>query len=116
MAFGLFFVFLLWKSRANFMTGLCICILIPFILSPYAWAYDQVLLIVPIIYLVGEGIRRNWSFMVTSLIFLSASMISLVLLMIAVGFGHDEFSVILPVILLTILALMIFFPKERKRN
>jgi hypothetical protein len=110
LIFGALIIFLLWKGRFDFLKGVCLCILIPFIISPYAWAYDQVFLIVPILYLIGEGVRRNWPFMVTSIIFLAASIISLISLLVAAGSGHDEFSVILPLILLACIALIILYP------
>ena len=89
-----------------------VSIIVPVVVlvTPYLWVYDQILLIVPLILIMGVGIRRGWPYLATALLFPGAAILSLLLLVLAFQLGHDSLSALLP---LSVWLMVIIFGRER---
>lgn len=99
---------LLWKKRGNLWVAISLSAIFPLLISPYAWAYEQVLLIVPILYILGLLIVHKWPFMAIGFFVPTVSFLAAVLLIIAINQGSDEWSVILPLIGLIVISVSSF--------
>ena len=74
---------------------------------PYLWTYDQVLLLVPIIFVVGQLAQRKVPFFVSVLFFLIFSIFSNLLLVLAVNIGNDVWSVTLSALIMIFVVCLI---------
>jgi hypothetical protein len=96
------------QLRADIVVSLAICCAL--LVSPYLWAYDHILLILPLVVMAGRMAELKWPFLFTATWVLQMSFVSAILLMIAVARSTDEWSVILPGFCLVFL--IVLFRKE----
>ncbi len=92
-------VILFWKYSKKWSIWLSgsIFVLVSLLITPYLWVYDQVLLLLPIIYFTSTLSQINNRYLVISLIPLLFTLISQVLLYLAVINQHDVFSILLTI-------------------
>ena len=76
-----------------------IAVLIALLITPYLWAYDQVLLILPILYITNALAGIKTPYIIVSLLPILFTMISLLLLYLATLNGHDVGSILLTLII-----------------
>jgi hypothetical protein len=91
------FIFLIWRARHDLFAAVSICTIIPLVISPYAWGYDQILLVIPILYLIGRAAASGWPFLAGGIIFVSISALSFVFVILAIPIERDLYSFLLPV-------------------
>ena len=91
-------IFWKYSKRMNIWLAGSAAILIALLITPYLWAYDQVLLILPILYISNILVRIKTRYIIVSLLPILFSVISLLLLYIASINGHDVNSIILTLI------------------
>jgi arabinofuranan 3-O-arabinosyltransferase len=88
---------------------------IALLITPYLWAYDQILLVLPILLLIEKMISRGLPYLITSTFVLGVSLFSLLLIVVAVTIGYDVFSGFVSFFILILLAVFgkdIKIPKE----
>jgi cytochrome c biogenesis factor len=73
-------------------------ILIALLITPYLWAYDQILLILPILSISNTLARIKTPYFIVSLLPIMFTILSLVLLYLASIKGHDVSSILLTII------------------
>ena len=82
--------------------GLMLSLIIPvsLLVTPYLWAYDQILLIICVTVLADLFIRKGYPYLLVACFPILFSLISLLLLYLAVITGHDAWSAVLSLIVL----------------
>ena len=84
------------------------------LITPYTWPYDQLLLIIPIIAIMTEMIKRQYPFLLTASIFLLFDILSLVLLLISAKIQMEVLNAIIPLSMYCILFIFILSMKSQK--
>jgi hypothetical protein len=87
-----------WKKKMPVFLAAGLFSAFTFLCAPYAWTYEHVLLIIPILYGMGELIRRKAPFLLSATIFLLFSIFSLILLLVGMRISVDMWSALLPLI------------------
>lgn len=87
----------LWKESSP-VRALRIVLPAALLITPYLWAYDQTLLILPLVGWTAVMLEQRKPFLQMALLPLCVSIFSLVLLLLAVQQGVDVWSVLLPLI------------------
>jgi hypothetical protein len=100
------FIFLVWRTRHDLFAAVSICVIIPLVISPYAWGYDQILLVIPILYLIGRAAASGLPFLVGGIIFVGISALSFVFVIFAIPIERDLYSFLLPVGLFAVIAIL----------
>ena len=88
--------------RGNLAARLAVAIAIPaaLLVTPYIWAYDQILLIAPIVLLALEMKDQGYPYIATAPILLFFSLASLLLIVVATSIGRDAWSAFLSLLVL----------------
>ena len=96
----------LWRNRNVDAPALSFSLLLSLALwlAPYLWAYDQALLVLPILSIAGLGIARQWPYLLTATITILFSAFALILLAISIRVGNDAFGSLLSAGTLFVLA------------
>lgn len=92
-------------------TSICLAL----IFVPYVWAYDQILLIIPIVAIISEFKRRNAPYLLTATFMLFIDVISIMLLFIATRNNHDAWSAFLPILVLLAMG-FVYLPELRQKK
>ncbi len=90
------FGFALFTRRTDIFSVASLAASISLLISPYAWTYEHVLLVVPILFIFGALVHRSAPFIVSALIFLLFSILSIILLFVGVEISLDMWSGFLP--------------------
>jgi hypothetical protein len=114
---GILFLLLLWfltqKGFAvNHEIVLNLSILLTLLITPYLWVYDQVLLVIPLAFVVGKMIQRASSYLAAASTPILVSAVSLLMLPVAVRLRNDVFNVMIPLLVL-ILFLSLVMKKDK---
>jgi hypothetical protein len=90
-------LFFLWRSGNTLNAFAVISSAIPLslILAPYSWSYDQILLVIPILYVAIQA-SRLWGEDKSVLVFLAVDALAMALVVIAYSIGHDIWSALVP--------------------
>jgi len=116
LAGGLAIVLCRQRRQLRPLTALSLIIPVGLLIVPYLWAYDQILLVVPITYIVQRLIERRAPFMVSALFFFAVSILAILLLMLANTLQADVWSATLSALIFgLVIWLMRFTPSERPR-
>lgn len=92
-------IYVLWAKKdspAFFIVSLITPVSL--LITPYIWPYDQVLLIIPVVYVTVTLIQRGYPYLLAALFPISLSILSLGLLLLAVQLNQDTWSVLLPLV------------------
>jgi hypothetical protein len=102
LAGGLLGIFL-WRG-ARLSAGLALSLAVPaaLLVVPYLWAYDQVLLILPLGLAVRGLAQRGRPFLLGALLMLAVSVAALALLVVSDNLQRDHWSALLPVAVLAV--------------
>ena len=103
------------KSWSIWMAG-SLFVLLTLLITPYLWAYDQILLILPIMTIVHTLHELKAKYLVISLLPLLFASISLLLLTLAIGQQHDVFSILLTLITGVLLYLAVIWYRKKKNG
>lgn len=76
------------------------------LITPYLWAYSQVLLILPILLLMGKMFRRRYPYLLIATFPLAFAVLAFILLFVAVSLETDVWSAVIPLISLVLLGLL----------
>ena len=68
------------------------------LVMPYGWAYDQVLLLVPLAVATLAAARAGFPYLVSALLFLAVDLLAIVLLLLAAAAGEDTWSALVPLV------------------
>jgi hypothetical protein len=100
--------FLLVRARSENKSLVLTAILLPLSLfvTPYLWAYDHILLLIPAVVLAAKMDELQLPFILNSSLLLSFDVIALVLLYLAPMIGNDRLSGILPIVVLGVTVLL----------
>jgi hypothetical protein len=77
---------------------ICLSIPVTLLITPYVWAYDQVLLVLPIIWVTSRLMRSGAPYLLGALFFLAIDAGALLLLLLAVQTSADAWSGLVPVV------------------
>jgi hypothetical protein len=96
------FLLLIRTRRDHLVPSSVISIAIPVTLltTPYLWAYDQILLVLPILVVVVTLAEKGYPFLLTSTLFLWMTILSLLLLVVSLSLQVDVWSALIPLIVL----------------
>jgi Glycosyltransferase family 87 len=95
---GLAAVLLLFSARYSALQVVALSIVASLLVTPYLWAYDQILLLLPITLVIGALIERSPVFLLNALAFLALDVLALGLLFLALQTGEDVWSGLLPLL------------------
>lgn len=97
----------LWKNRASDSPALSFSLLLSLALwlAPYLWAYDQALLVLPVVTIAGMGLARQWPYLLTATATILFSVFALILLAVSIRVGNDAFGSLLSAGTLLVLSL-----------
>jgi hypothetical protein len=91
-----FYIWLIIKYKPAAMDIGAVFLPLVLLISPYCWAYEQVMLVFSILWIMGYLSQRG-PFIITSLTFIGFSILSLGLLFLSISLSHDVFSFMVPV-------------------
>jgi hypothetical protein len=91
-------IFWMYSTRMSIWLAGSAAILIALLITPYLWAYDQVLLILPILYISNTLARIKTPYIIVSLLPIIFTILSIGLLYVASIKGHDVSSILLTII------------------
>ena len=103
-------IFLHWKNRLDPEKVMSLIILVSLLLTPYLWAYDHILLLLPIMISMGYLYIWRTPYLVVASFPICMSVLSLLLLFLAMKVGNDAMSVCLPLAISILMALMLSRP------
>lgn len=83
------------------------------LVTPYTWAYDQLLLVLPIVWLTSAAARRWSSFLAAAILPLAFSIVSLALLGLSIAIQRDTWSMAVPLLCLA-LAIGFSWPQKKR--
>jgi hypothetical protein len=81
-------------------TVISVAISLGLLLAPYLWAYDQILLLIPLTVFSGKLIHRNTPYLLTATLHLWFSLLAAILLIIALRIGDDTPGAVLSLLAL----------------
>ena len=68
------------------------------LIMPYGWAYDQVLLVIPLVYVTLQLAYSGFKYLGTALVFICVDILAIMLLLAAVSTGEDTLSAAIPLV------------------
>ena len=80
----------------SFTAALCLIIPLTVMTTPYIWAYDQILLLLPVTVLTMALFERGVRYLLVAITPILFSILSLLLLVMAMNVGNDALSFLLP--------------------
>jgi hypothetical protein len=110
------FVFWLLLKHKAFAPIYSASILIPvaLLITPYTWAYDQILLVIPITYTSVRLFERQIPYLITATLFLVIDIAALALLVLAVQNDVDVWSAAIPFLCLLFVWIFSSYPLRKK--
>ncbi|GEM_PF-747952 len=95
----------LWRHRdsINDRMAICLAIIVTLMLTPYAWPYDQLLLIVPFVTVMTMMMHGGYPYLLFASLFIVVDAIAFVLLKISSAAQTENYSVILTLLALCLL-------------
>jgi len=86
------------RNRLSPLAAIGLSVSVAVLVTPYIWAYDQILLVLPIVYIVTVLMRRGQPYLVGALFFLMVDVAAIGLLLVAVQVGQDYWSGLIPAV------------------
>ena len=90
---------------------------IALLVTPYGWAYDQILLIIPIVGIIIAMIARKFPYIIPAILFLLISLLALAFVLIAMKIEYDMWSAVVALVCLILVARLLWInqwlPEER---
>ena len=109
-------VFYMVMRKQKVMTpswSVSIAIITTLLVTPYTWPYDQLLLVIPIITIMMEMMRRKYPFLLTATAFLFLDLISFVLLEISAQIQMEVLNALIPLVIFCALVFCVLPMKDR---
>lgn len=112
LLFATFYFF--FSNRVNRFPAFIMSLIIPIVLlvTPYGWAYDQILLIIPIIIVIVVMIKNELPYLISASMFLMISLISLLLVQVAMKIEYDMWSAAVPLFTGLLVLICIFLGRR----
>ena len=82
-------------------------------LTPYLWAYDQLLLIIPLAVTIGLLIGQERPYLLIAVLPISLALVSIVFLNISGHIDNDAWSALVPLFSLILLSVGLLFPPKK---
>ena len=88
------FFYFIFQSPGNLSPALIMSLVIPIALlvTPYGWAYDQILLIIPIVVIILAMIAKKFPYIISAVLFLLISLMALAFVYLAMKIEYDMWS------------------------
>ena len=88
------FFYFIFQSPGNRSPALIMSLVIPIALlvTPYGWAYDQILLIIPIVVIILAMIAKKFPYIISAVLFLLISLMALAFVYLAMKIEYDMWS------------------------
>ena len=90
------FVILHWRGRIDPGLGLGLTLCVALLATPYAWPYDQILLVIPILLIVSSLITEGRPFLIAASFFLLVDGLAVVLVLASMPLQMEVWSALLP--------------------
>jgi Glycosyltransferase family 87 len=84
------------RARLSPLAVVSLSVVVVVLVTPYIWAYDQVLLVLPILLVICVLVRRGKPYLVGALFFLATDVVAIILLLLANQSGEDVWSGLVP--------------------
>ena len=99
----------LWRNRARFTAWEAFNIIIPlaFISTIYLWSYDQLLYVIPIVWIAGTLVERTKSYILVVIFLISLDVLSFYSLLVQANTGKDLLSIINTILVLGLCILLL---------
>jgi hypothetical protein len=112
------FLILLWVKRNHLSLPEILALSIPLalMLTPYLWAYDQLLLIVPTMVTISILIQKNYPYLLITVVPFVITVSATIFLNIAIQIDNDTWSAIVPLISFIILSVSLLIPPKEPNN
>jgi hypothetical protein len=94
------------KIRPVEMLAMTVCVTL--LVTPYVQSYDQILLIIPVLVVMGLMRSEGFPYLITASLFLAISILAFSLTFAYAGIGLDVWSVTIPGVLSLILGIWYF--------
>jgi hypothetical protein len=104
------------KNSLSFKEFVSVITPVVLVTTPYLWGYDQLYLLISLSTLVILLEDRKSPYLISTNIFIFASILSYLLTLPSTHYGYDYFSVLLPIIILVILIPFIILRKKIQLN
>lgn len=109
---SIFFMLYLWfllqrKYQMSIDILICTAITYSLLLTPYLWVYDQILLIIPLVIIIGKMINQGYPYLSIASLPTLISVVSLILLPVAIHLQNDVLNVFLPILMLGVIYLAV---------
>lgn len=112
------FIWAVWKyrDRLSLENLTAVSISLALWLTPYLWAYDHLLLVLPLAVTVGNLIRKNQNYVLPAAVMAVLSIISMLFLNLAVAIDNDTWSALVPLVSLLFTVGSMLLPEKTVKN
>jgi len=102
--------YILLKKGASLSPLIALSLILPVtvLITPYLWAYDQILLLIPISVATLWIAREGYPFLMAALYPIAMALLAILLLALAMQLGHDGFSALVSLVSLIFVGWLIF--------
>ena len=113
------FFYFVFQSPGNLSPALVLSLVIPIalLITPYVWAYDQILLIIPVLIVILAMIARDFPYIIPATLFLVISLLALAFVVLAMRTEYDMWSAVVALVCLILVARLLWInqwlPEER---
>jgi hypothetical protein len=100
VGFSIFVIYYLWKMRVMLtpLAALGIAAAAAVTITPYIWAYDQILILICVIATVKIAIKTEMPYLIIASYPILLAALSAILVLVALNLGRDQWSVFIPLI------------------
>jgi hypothetical protein len=102
--------FVNWRYSLDVEHVMSLIVPVSLLLTPYLWAYDQILLLLPILVVMGQLNLRKFPYLIVASFPICMSVLSLLFLFLAIKLGNDVWSFCLPVVTISLVVLTLHQP------
>jgi hypothetical protein len=92
----------------SFIVSIAICTTL--LVTPYTWAYNHILLIIPIVVIISEMVKAGYPFLITTALFPFIDLLAFFLLIFRVRSDYEIIFVLVPMFMMTLLTWIITHP------
>jgi len=110
-------IYVLWSNKTGSVYyAISIIISVSLLITPYIWAYDQILLIIPLIFASIMLYQQGYPYILVAIFPIAFSILSLSLLFLALHLNQDTWSFLMPLICLLLTLLLPITLKNQRES
>ncbi|MEW6179244.1 MAG: glycosyltransferase 87 family protein [Chloroflexota bacterium] len=97
---------ILLSKEQDPLQAISLSIAIAVFITPYIWPYDQIILIVPIIFIIANLIKKRYPYLISATFFLLIDLFSLIILLYSQQIQKENLQSLIPLTLIIILFIL----------